>query len=65
METALHTVCTVCTQQCMHADTRRSMIQNVTLIPDSVPALFNSASCGAALPDISTANIRYPVNSVA
>lgn len=45
METVPHTVCTVCTQQCMHTDIRRSIIQNITLIPTSqwVSTLLNSA----------------------
>ena len=54
METVPHTVCTVCAQQCMYTDIRRSIIQNITLIPDShrVAALFNSAPFGAAVPDV-------------
>lgn len=67
METVLHTVCAVCSQQCIHTDIRRSIIQNITLILNShsVPTLFNSAPFGAVVPDISTGKIHYPVNAVA
>lgn len=44
-------LCTVCIQQCMYGDIRGSIIQNITLIPNShsVPTQFNFAPFSAVI----------------
>lgn len=62
-----HTVRAVCTEQCMHTDIRKSIVQNIALISDSssVPPQLSSAPFSVVAPDLSTGKKYTPVNSVA